>query len=48
MLKYNIIKRDSHILRFLAIRELQPPADAGFSLADFSTMKMEAMVSSET
>jgi hypothetical protein len=27
---------------------LQPPAHAGFSLADFSTMKMEAIRSSET
>jgi hypothetical protein len=27
---------------------LQPPAHAGFSLADFSTLKMEAIRSSET
>jgi hypothetical protein len=27
---------------------LQPPAHAGFSLADFSTLKMEAICSSET
>jgi hypothetical protein len=27
---------------------LQPPAHAGFSLADFSTLKMEAILSSET
>jgi hypothetical protein len=30
------------------IRELQPPAHAGSSLADFSTPKMEAIRSSET
>jgi hypothetical protein len=29
-------------------RSLQPPAQAGSSLADFSTLKMEAIRSSET
>jgi hypothetical protein len=29
-------------------RHLQPPAHAGSSLADFSTLKMEAISSSET
>jgi hypothetical protein len=32
----------------MSTRNLQPPAHAGSSLADFSTMKMEAISSSET
>jgi hypothetical protein len=34
--------------KFHAHTELQPPAHAGSSLADFSTLKMEAICSSET
>jgi hypothetical protein len=33
---------------FCLWRRLQPPAHAGSSLADFSTLKMEAIRSSET
>jgi hypothetical protein len=32
----------------LSLAWLQPPDDAGSPLADFSTLKMEAIVSSET
>jgi hypothetical protein len=35
-------------LHDIKIRRLQPPAHAGSSLADFSTLKMEAICSSET
>jgi hypothetical protein len=33
---------------FRSLLSLQPPAHAGSSLADFSTLKMEAIRSSET
>jgi hypothetical protein len=33
---------------FQAIYKLQPPAQVGSSLADFFTLKMEAIISSET
>jgi hypothetical protein len=36
------------LLQGRKIRSLQPPAHAGSSLADFSTLKMEAIISSET
>jgi hypothetical protein len=43
------------LLRLISVREnhvrmsgVQPPAHAGSSLADFSTLKMEAIRSSET
>jgi hypothetical protein len=36
------------VLGHMQVLELQPPADAGSSLADFSTLKMEAIRSSVT
>jgi hypothetical protein len=39
---------ESTFLRNVTPRSLQPPAHAGSPLADFSTLKMEAIRSSET